>query len=407
MKHCLALWLVVLSFFTSCQNMQMEEQPRMFKDDLKFLRKHTDIAVLSDESGQSQVIISPEMQGRVLTSTASGPDGIGFGWINRDLIASGENNPHFNAFGGEDRFWMGPEGGQFSIFHKSGGPFDLDNWYTPAEINEVAYDVVQKSDKSILLKRDMKITNYSGFTFDVGLLREIRLISASGIGERLGITLPTGIKSVAFESENKISNTGRQAWDKETGLLSIWILGMFNPSPQTTVVIPFKPGDEEQLGPIVNDTYFGKIAADRLGVRENIIYFKGDGKSRGKLGLSPKRCTPIMGSYDASNKVLTLVTFSFNEKATDYVNSMWEIQNNPYSGDVINSYNDGPPSPGADPLGPFYELETSSRAAALAPGESLSHLHSTFHFTGEEIDLDRICRETLGTTIEKIITALN
>ena len=156
MKHRLAIWLVVLSFLASCQNKQMEEQSRMFKDDLEFLQKHTDIAVLSDDTGLAQVIISPEMQGRVLTSTASGPEGIGFGWINRDFIASGENNPHFNAFGGEDRFWMGPEGGQFSIFHKSGEPFDLDNWYTPAEINEVAYDVVQKSDTRLLLKKDMK-----------------------------------------------------------------------------------------------------------------------------------------------------------------------------------------------------------------------------------------------------------
>jgi hypothetical protein len=47
-----------------------------------------------------------------------------------------------------------------------------------------------------------------------------------------------------------------------------------------------------------------------------------------------------------------------------YVNSMWEKQKEPYSGDAINAYNDGSPAPGEPPLGPFYELETSSPAAS-------------------------------------------
>ena len=58
--------------------------------------------------------------------------------------------------------------------------------------------------------------------------------------------------------------------------------------------------------------------------------------------------------------MLTLVQYDQPEGATDYVNSMWEIQKEPFAGDVVNSYNDGPPAPGAKPLGPFYELETSS-----------------------------------------------
>lgn len=70
------------------------------------------------------------------------------------------------------------------------------------------------------------------------------------------------------------------------------------------------------------------------------------------------------------------------EGVTGYVNSMWEIQKEPFAGDTVNSYNDGPPSPGAKPLGPFYEIETSSAAAALQPGKSIEHIHRTFHFQG-------------------------
>ena len=56
---------------------------------------------------------------------AAGDTGASFGWINRQLIASGKLLPHMNAFGGEDRFWMGPEGGQFSIFFAPGVKFDI------------------------------------------------------------------------------------------------------------------------------------------------------------------------------------------------------------------------------------------------------------------------------------------
>ena len=102
-------------------------------------------------------------------------------------------------------------------------------------------------------------------------------------------------------------------------------------------------------------------------VKDKVIYFAADGKYRSKIGISPQRSKAVLGSYDADNKVLTIVQFSQPAGVTDYVNSLWKIQDNPYGGDAANSYNDGPPEPGAKPLGPFYELESSSPAAALAP----------------------------------------
>jgi hypothetical protein len=84
---------------------------------------------------------------------------------------------------------------------------------------------------------------------------------------------------------------------------------------------------------------------------------------------------------------------------------MWEIQREPYKGDTINSYNDGPVAPGQPPLGPFYELETSSPALALAPGQRYTHLHRTIHLSGPEADLDRISRATLHVGIADIAAA--
>jgi hypothetical protein len=71
----------------------------------------------------------------------------------------------------------------------------------------------------------------------------------------------------------------------------------------------------------------------------------------------------------------------------------------------VNSYNDGPPAPGAEPLGPYYELETSSPAAELAAGESLTHVHRTLHFRGEETELDSVAKKTLGVSLADIVSA--
>jgi hypothetical protein len=378
----------------------------MFADDLSFLTEQTDILVLSDDAGEARVVVSPALQGRVLTSTARGDDGLSFGWINRQLIASGERQEHINAFGGEDRLWLGPEGGQYSIYFAAGDPFDLTHWQVPAEFDWDPFDVVSQDQRSAVFTKDMHLTNYSGSEFQVRVDREVQLLDQADVLSRLGATSTATLHAVAYQSVNTITNTGTAPWTREGGLLSIWILGMYNPSPATTVVIPFKPGPESQLGAIVNDAYFGKVPEDRLVVGDGVLYFSGDGEYRSKIGLSSRRSRPVIGSYDASNQVLTLVEYNQPEGVEAYVNSMWEIQSDPYGGDVVNSYNDGPPEPGAEPLGPFYELETSSPAAALAPGASLTHVHRTIHVQGPEAALDELARAQLGTSLDAIKTAL-
>ncbi len=377
-----------------------------FGDDLAFLKEFTKAFVLSDESGQKQVAVVPEYQGRVMTSTADGEGGISFGWVNRDLISSGQKQPHINVYGGEDRFWLGPEGGQYSIFFKKGDPFDLDHWQTPSWIDTEPYDVVSQSQDRALFSRMFQLTNYSGTQLDLEVRREIRLLSDTDVERELGLAIESAVKSVAFETVNEIKNTGSNPWEKETGLLSVWILGMFNASQATTVAIPFIEGDEKALGPIVNDTYFGKVPVERLVVKEGVMFFAADANYRSKIGVSPSRSKPVMGSYDAVNRVLTIVQFTLPKGVTDYVNSMWEIQEEPYGGDAANSYNDGPPEPGAAQLGKFYELETSSPALALQPGQVGKHIHRTFHFQGSESELDSIARKTLGVSIEEIKSAL-
>lgn len=407
MRYGIPALLLAVALAAACAKPAKAPDGVLFKDDLAFLQKHTQVVVLAAADGQAQVAVNPDLQGRVMTSTAAGPDGVSFGWIGREAISSGINNPHMNAFGGEDRFWLGPEGGQFSIFFKKGDPFDLDHWWTPPPVNEGAFDVASQAADRIHFRKVMRLENYSGTAFDLEVNREVRLLAADDIAV-LGVAVPPGVKTVAYATTNSITNTGASAWTKETGLLSVWILGMFNPSPATTIVIPFKTGPAAELGPAVNDAYFGKVPADRLVVDEakGVLFFSGDGKYRSKIGIAPARVKPFAGSYDAANGVLTLVHLTVPEGATDYVNSMWEIQEKPFAGDVVNSYNDGPAAPGAKPLGPFYELESSSPAAALGPGGTLTHVHTTMHIQGPRKALDGIARRVLGVGLDEIEKAL-
>ena len=70
----------------------------------------------------------------------------------------------------------------------------------------------------------------------------------------------------------------------------------------------------------------------------------------------------------------------------------------------MNAYNDGPLEDGSQ-MGPFYEIESSSPAAFLAPGGKIIHKHNIFHFTGSENDLSKIAKSVLGVDIMEIKAA--
>jgi hypothetical protein len=305
--------------------------------------------------------------------------------------------------GGEDRFWLGPEGGNFALYFQPAAPFDFAHWQVPAELDWGAFTVTAQSEREVSFVRDMQLVNYHGTSLTLRVERSVRLLDTDTITRALAHETPAGVSGVAFESNNRVTNTGAAAWRKETGLVSIWILGMFPPGLHATVVIPFRV---DAKGLIVRDDYFGRIPNERLRVTDTHVFFRADGQQRGKLGISFARAKNVAGSYDPKTHTLTIVQFTLPEGAAEYVSSTWEMQKEPYAGDVVNSYNDGPNSPGAAPLGPFYELETSSPALALDPGASAAHVHRTFHFTGDRAGLDALCVSVLGVTIAQIEQAL-
>ncbi len=371
-----------------------------FGYDLQFLEKnHKEFVKLGDDSS-AQLIVIPSYQGRVMTSTADGEKGLSFGWVNHELIASGKNGEHINAVGGEDRFWLGPEGGQFSVYFKKGTEFNYDNWFVPKEFDTDSFTLVSSTKSEAKFEKEMHLENYSGNKFDLKVNRTVRLLNKNSIDSALGISVPEGVKAVAFESENSITNTGKNSWNKKTGMLSIWILSMMNGSEKTTVILPYKQGDSTKLGKIVTDDYFGKVPADRLQIKNGLILFKADANYRSKIGVPPLRALPLLGSYDPVNNILTIAQFDLPKGNTDYVNSLWKIQDKPFSGDAVNSYNDGPID--GKQMGKFYEVESSSPAAALAPGQSISHLHCTIHLQGGKEDLNKISMKLFGVGVDAI-----
>jgi hypothetical protein len=370
-----------------------------FEDEVAFLRRYGEVVVLADSSF-GRIAVSPKYQGRVMTSAVAA-GAARLGWINHPFLEAGRTGTQFDNYGGEDRFWLGPEGGQFGLYFAPSAQFTFGAWQTPAALNEGEWAVRERGERHVVLTHSLKVQNHGGAVFELVVDRAIAILSVSDVVARLGVPVPPSMRVVAFESVNRITNTGHDAWTKDAGLLSVWILGMYAPSPDARIVIPFETSAQ---GPIVNDRYFGKVPEDRLKVheREGFLVFTGDGKHRSKIGVGPSRAKPVLGSYSESSRLLTLVQYDKPSGATDYVNSMWETQSAPYGGDTVNSYNDGPTEPGQPSLGGFYEMETSSPAAALAPGASLAHAHRTFHFVGERADLDAVARHVLGVGLDAI-----
>ena len=366
-----------------------------FAADLAFLERYAPVQVLKGANG-GRVALSAEYQGRVMTSAAN-PDGRSFGWINRDFIESGVTGTQFDNYGGEDRLWLGPEAGQYGLYFPPESAFDFSNWQVPDALNEGAWTIQEQSDTSVTFTRAMRPVNYSGTTFDLHVERTVRMLSKAAVVEHMRLSIPEDVSWVGFETVNRVTNAGDSPWEKDGGLPSIWMLGMYEPFGTSHVVIPFEDdGDSD----VVNDAYFGAIPAERLSVRDGYVVFKCDGAFRSKIGLRPEHATSVLGSYNQEEHLLTIVQYNKPESSDEYVNSMWEIQDEPFVGDVVNSYNDGPPEPGVPPLGGFYEIESSSPALQLAPGESYTHIHRTLHIIGEDTPtLEPLAQDALGISL--------
>jgi hypothetical protein len=73
---------------------------------------------------------------------------------------------------------------------------------------------------------------------------------------------------VGYYTENSGTNTGQREWTDSAGMPCIWILDMFPPSPNTTIIIPFK---KDSIAKPAHTNYFGEIPDDRIKYAE-VLY---------------------------------------------------------------------------------------------------------------------------------------
>jgi hypothetical protein len=401
-----ALLLLLAGGILSCNKSAKKEvnmdlfEKGTFGYDLKYLSGKDKIIVLSSPDNQSQVIVSSQYQAKVFTSSAAGLEGKSLGFVNYKALDSDVIDEHMNGYGGENRFWLGPEGGKYSVYFQPKVEQIYANWHTPAPIDVEPWEVVETGGQSVSLKKEMEVTNYVGTRLKLRVNRHISLIETAGIQSSLGIEMQPEVKAVAYTTENIITNRNDFEWTKETGTICIWMLDMFIPAPHAVTIVPYNEGDESEWGKVVTSDYFGEIPSDRLKMKDGAIYLKTDGKFRSKLGLNAKRTRAIAGNYDPDAKRLTIVTYDVDKNAV-YLNQEWNPEKDPLIGDAMNAYNDGPLEDGSI-MGPFLELESVSPAAFLQPDGFLSHKHSVYHFIGEESGLSPIAEKLLGVSIPEI-----
>jgi hypothetical protein len=406
----LTIILFIIMAVSSCNNSTKENQATENTDsstyekgtfgyDLNFLKQHDSVIVLKSNNDNAQIIVSPKYQAKVFTSTANGNDGFSFGWVNYKAF-TGPQDAHMNAFGGENRLWLGPEGGRFSLFFKPGDSMVFNNWKTPAPFDTEAWKVTAQNDNSVTIQKDMQLINYHNTQLQLSVTRAIHILSNDDVNKNTGVTLDTSVKVVGYQTINTLTNTGKDEWTEATGMPCIWILDMMKNTPATVIVVPYKNAKGVNFKDVATTNYFGEIPADRLKHDDNKLLFKADGKSRGKLGIKPKFAKPVLGSYDPQNKVLTIAMFEPDASAK-YLNQEWNTTKPSFSGDAVNAYNDGPLADGSQ-MGPFYEIESVSPASFLKPNQSIVHKQSVYHFTGDEKALDVISQKLLGVTLNEV-----
>ncbi len=368
-----------------------------FGQDVEFLRQHGEVFVLGKSWDKARVVVSAKYQGKVFTSTFNGMQGDSLGYINYEAFAKVTPGAHMNGFGGENRLWIGPEGGEYSLFFAPNTPQVYANWYTPKAVDTEPWEVVDSSFANIVMRKAMEMKNYKGCTLRFTVEREVVLLEKKQISDALQGANIGGVNCVAYATYNTITNTDTKPWTTETGGVCLWLMDMLPVSDHCVCILPLAEGAGL---PAVTSSYFGTVPPNRLWEVPGAVILKADGKYRSKVGVPPAVCVGRAGCYDAQRGVLTVVTFD-SDATKPYLNQLWEPNAHPLGGEVLHAYNDGPLEDGTL-MGPFLELESSSPAAFLGKEEKLKHTHSVFHFAGEREVLDKLSANLLGVSFRYI-----
>ncbi len=292
---------------------------------IDYLETKTKVLELCNEYG-ARVAVCPDWNGRVMTSSADGLDGDSFGMINVPGIERGDDDDSYRFLGGEDQFTLSPEGGPFSLyfaFDPEASAVRKCQVAPPIGYHEGRFDVdFAPPTPSIRMRRNLRMMNLAGARFDFDIVRTVRLTDDADFCPLYGEAVASALEQqdlsyVSYQTVNTLVNRGGTL-SKNSGLVSIRLRSMFNSTPHHVIVVPFKPGSEEELGPSVCVDFFGMAPHGRLRVLDNIALLRADGRYRCQIGVSRKRSLPCIGAIDLRNGVLSLVSFEMPPDPAGY-----------------------------------------------------------------------------------------
>lgn len=408
----LLLWgLLFLRLFAFAQGGPEKSSPlESFVSDgeLGLLQQYVKNGILlGPNKDKALLFLSPQHQGRILMAHLPAMTSFNPAWIGHQLLQSGEVRSKYNPVGGVDRIWFGPEGGRFALFFKEGTvPGTPGAWRVPAPLDREPFHLLERTPNSVRLTKKMTLVNRLGTGFHLHLERAIHLLERQHIAEILSIPEASLPPCVAYESRNTVTNLDAFAWEPSKGLISIWVIGQFAASPTAVAMVPLTPEGQGLREAAINTINPQGLSQERLRVTGGTVFFRTDGSFKAKIGFTPAHAEGYLGAYDSARNLLTLIQYSSGTGQESYVNTTWDIEAEPYQGDIVNIYNSGKDQWGGEASG-FYELESSSPALALASGESRLHVHQTFHFIGSPSVLAPLMQRFLGTDPATVANFLN
>ena len=180
-------------------------------------------AIIELSAGGSRVAIAPAYQGRVMTSTAAGPESPGFGWINPEVIATGikpeseraDLAKHIHVFGGEERLWFGPEGGPFALFFPPKVEQTFANWKTPAAMDTEALRSRRHASptSATLHAKSFQLPNRAGTRFFAWRSSEPSPSPPPPSSRKPRRPLPEGVSAVAYTTAEHREKHRRKRMD--------------------------------------------------------------------------------------------------------------------------------------------------------------------------------------------------
>ena len=355
---------------------------------------NNDAFVLEGRRKDKQVLVCPNLAGRVMGTTYQGDEGQIGGFVNVEALKNGMNET-WNNWGGEERHWLCPEGGQFGLMF-GGKQNCFDNYAVPDGMNNAEYELIDQtlSRSSLTMKASLTLINAMDTKFDLECVRRITALD----GCPYLTEVDPEVDFVGFESESTATNIGSKAWIRQTGCLAHWHLGQFSAGPRVIVIIPFRQGD--LADPPVCEDYFrdfcigGQMAPERLWIKDSFVLSKADGKYQTKIGQQRSRAMGLLASYNLDSNEMILIDYDYYPNL-EYAASYWYEQTDPFNGDCASFFCEGPEARG-EPDGRFYELESMSPAMLLSPGQSFTFRTRTIHIKGPGKLMAALCRRQLG-----------